>query len=62
VVIVASLVEQKLAYQNIEVIFHISFIWVQIRMHTENKLPRLPGSGDGGGGVTDNNTTWVELR
>ena len=23
---------------------HISFSWVKIRLHTENQLPRLPGS------------------
>ena len=51
-----------------EVIFHFSFFlrlssiffggclssWVKIRLHTENQLPRLPGSAlkvSGGGGV-----------
>ena len=29
--------------QRIEVFFHISSSWVNIRLHTENQLPRLPG-------------------
>jgi hypothetical protein len=36
-------------------LLHISSSWVNIRLHTENQLPRLPGSAlkvpGGGGGV-----------
>ena len=31
-------------FQNIEVVFHISFSWVGLRLHTKNQLPRLPRS------------------
>ena len=35
-------------FQKLEVVFHFSS-WVKIRLHTENQLPRLSGSGWGVG-------------
>ena len=32
-------------FKNIEVVFHISSSWVNIRLHTKTQLRRLPGSG-----------------
>ena len=42
-------------WDPIFLLLHISSSWVKIRLHTENQLPRLPGSTlkvyVGGGGV-----------
>ena len=29
---------------KIDVIFHISFIWIKLGLHAKNQLPRLPGT------------------
>jgi hypothetical protein len=53
-------------FKNIELAFHNSSSWVQIRLHTENQLPGLPGSAlkvcVGGGGVGWGGVGWVPLN
>ena len=58
-------------FNNIEVVFHISSSWVEIRMYTKNQLPRLPETawivmGPSvvvwcGGFLADYNTTPTKL-